>query len=88
METAPKTLKVVYTIVERSRDGRKFWLRVGSAFNNHDGSINVYLDAMPTNGQLQIRDYKPLADRTGNKNGAERVAQAIASQRPSEALAS
>jgi len=49
-----KSYKVVYTIVERA--GRKFWLRVGAAFTNHDGSLNVYLDATPVNGQLQIRD--------------------------------
>lgn len=48
--------KIVYTIVERPRDGRKFWLRVGTAFTNVDGSLNVYLDAVPTNGQLQIRE--------------------------------
>lgn len=54
--TGKREYKVVYTIVERPRDGRKFWLRVGTAFTNVDGSLNVYLDAVPTNGQLQIRD--------------------------------
>ena len=35
-------------------------LRIGAAFENQDGSWNVYMDALPTNGQLQIRDYKPF----------------------------
>jgi hypothetical protein len=39
------------------REGRKtFWLRIGRAFHNKDGSINVYLDALPVGGKLQIRE--------------------------------
>jgi hypothetical protein len=38
------------------KNGKTFWLRIGSAFINGDGSTNVYLDAYPTNGKLQIRD--------------------------------
>lgn len=53
-----KDFKIVYTIVQRS-GGRKFWLRIGAAFPNRDGSLNVQLDAVPTNGQLQIRDCRP-----------------------------
>jgi hypothetical protein len=52
-------VKIAYTVVERNKDGRKFWVRVGAAFVNRDGSLNVRLDAMPVNGELQIRDYQP-----------------------------
>jgi hypothetical protein len=51
--------KFVYTIVERKdkKGGeRKYWVRVGSAYVNQDGSLNVWLDASPTNGMLHIRD--------------------------------
>ena len=58
-----KLQKVVYTIVERQKDGRKFWLRIGAAFENRDGSLNVHLDAVPTNGKLQVRDYQPSDER-------------------------
>lgn len=51
-----RAYKVAYAIVERG--GKKHWLRVGLAFVNRDGSINVRLDAMPVNGQLHIRDDK------------------------------
>ena len=37
--------------------GRTRWMRIGSAFINADGSTNVYLDAYPANGRLQIRDF-------------------------------
>ena len=46
--------KVVYAIVERGTS--RHWLRIGLAFVNSDGSLNVRLDAMPLNGQLHIRD--------------------------------
>ena len=58
-ESRSKNYQVVYTVVTRERDGQKFWLRVGAAFRNRDGSVNVKLDAMPTNGELQIRDPRP-----------------------------
>ena len=56
-------VKIAYTVVERNKDGRKFWVRVGAAFVNRDGSLNVRLDAMPVNGELQIRDYQPRETR-------------------------
>ena len=46
--------KSVYAVIERGP--KKHWLRVGMAFVNRDGSLNVRLDAMPLSGQLQIRD--------------------------------
>ena len=52
--------------MQRARDGKKFWLRIGAAFENRDGSLNVYMDAMPTNGQLQIRDWQPYEERAKN----------------------
>jgi hypothetical protein len=58
-------VKIAYTVVERNKDGRKFWVRVGAAFVNRDGSLNVRLDAMPVNGELQIRDYQPREAREG-----------------------
>jgi hypothetical protein len=38
------------------RKGKTYWMRIGSAYINKDGSTNVYLDAYPANGKLQIRD--------------------------------
>jgi hypothetical protein len=53
-----KQVKIAYTVVQREKDGRRFWVRVGAAFVNRDGSLNIRLDAMPVNGMLQIRDYQ------------------------------
>ena len=79
-----KTKRVAYTIIERG-EGKSFWLRVGTAFENRDGSLNVYLDAIPVNGRLQIREYAPDDEREGHsgatsshgngeRNGARRPA--------------
>lgn len=75
MKNAKKGYKVVYTIVERARDGKKFWLRIGAAFTNRDGSLNVYMDALPTNGQLQIREWQPYEERLRNGAANDNEAQ-------------
>lgn len=53
------------------KNGKTYWIRIGSAFTNADGSTNVYLDAYPTNGKLQIRelDEKDLSPRSSNGEG-------------------
>ncbi len=51
LDRAARKWKAVYTIVERNPE-RRHWLRIGIAFVNRDGSLNVRLDAIPANGQL------------------------------------
>jgi hypothetical protein len=55
-ETMNKGLKAVFTVVERGN--RSYWVRVGTGFTNKDGSLNLRLDAIPTNGTLQVRDWE------------------------------
>jgi hypothetical protein len=62
MERENKRHQAVYTIIPRS-EGKDFWLRIGHAFENRDGSTTVLLDAMPTNGKLQIRDITAPEER-------------------------
>ncbi len=64
------TAKKVFTPVE-TKTGKTYWMRIGSAFQNRDGSTNIYLDAYPTNGKLQIRDDDTIgstADRNAPRN--------------------
>ena len=49
----------VFTIVERQGLDKPFWVKIGAAFPNRDGSVNVYLDALPANGRLHIRERNP-----------------------------
>ncbi|MEB2310783.1 MAG: hypothetical protein OZ921_12530 [Sorangiineae bacterium] len=76
-------LKIVYVITERN--GRSYWNRVGVAFVNSDGSLNVKLEAVPVTGEMQIRDWSPRDEATplpgsratnGSSNGhAEALAE-------------
>ena len=50
-------MKICYAVVKRG--DRTYWNRIGVAFPNRDGSLNVKLDAVPVTGELQIRDYVP-----------------------------
>ena len=50
-------MKEVFTI---TKDGDKsYFNRLGVAFVNKDGSLNVKLFGVPVNGELHIRDPKP-----------------------------
>ncbi len=50
----PERKKVLCPI--EGKDGKTHWIKLGSAFPNSDGSTNIYLDALPANRRLQIRD--------------------------------
>jgi len=49
--------KAVYVIRENKNGGKDFWVKVGIAFVNKDGSLNLHLDALPLDGKLQVRDF-------------------------------
>ncbi len=63
---------VVYAVPE-SKDGEKaFWPKIGIAFTNRDGSINLLLDALPLGtNKLQVREPRPPAEPRG-ANGTHR----------------
>lgn len=69
-----KAMKVAYSITERN--GRSFWTRIGVAFINKDGSLNVKLEAVPVSGQLQIRDWEPRDDMPNRGNDTAAAAGA------------
>lgn len=51
-------IKDVYVISEREVEGKAHWTKIGVAFVNKDGSLNVILDALPREGKMHIRDRK------------------------------
>ena len=59
-------MKDVYVIYDAKNEGRERsrWVRIGVAFDNKDGSLNVLLDALPLSGRLHIRERE--GDPTGN----------------------
>jgi hypothetical protein len=67
---AGKKNLIVYAIIERE-NRPSIWLKVGAAFANQDGSINLVLDAFPIGtNRLQVRERR-LDDlpRTASANG-------------------
>ena len=62
MPNETQQTRAVYTIVKHN-EGKSHWIRIGVAFTNRDGSINVVLDALPTNGRLQLRDFPEQSDQ-------------------------
>jgi hypothetical protein len=48
-------------VVKREGMEKSFWTRIGAAWENRDGSVNVKLDFLPASMEttLQIRDPQP-----------------------------
>ncbi|WP_242392944.1 hypothetical protein [Anaeromyxobacter oryzisoli] len=67
----------VYAVPE-SKDGeKKFWPKIGIAYTNRDGSITLYLEALPLGtNRLQVREPKPPAEAR-NGNGARQDLETI-----------
>ncbi len=63
---------VVYAVPE-DKDGEKaFWPKLGIAFTNRDGSINIFLEALPIGtNKLQVREPRPALEPRG-ANGSRR----------------
>jgi hypothetical protein len=40
------------------KGGGTLWTRVGTGFTNQDQSVNIYLEAMPKNFELQLREME------------------------------
>jgi len=63
----------VFAIIER-KDTTKppYWMKVGLAFTNRDGSLTLYVDAFPVaSNRLQVREIRPFDEsRAGARTGS------------------
>lgn len=55
-DTSKRPTHTAYTVRESKDGGKGYWIEVGAAWTNRDGSLSITLDAMPTNGRLVIRE--------------------------------
>lgn len=61
----------VYAINEKDGDRGTWWQKIGLAFTNRDGSIAIYLDALPLGtNKLQVREQRDEARAPAGANGA------------------
>lgn len=76
--TKRKAVYIIRQWSDSSGEQRSSWLRVGVAFVNRDGSLNLLLDAIPIHkdSQLHIRDFVPRTEGAGANGGTEEVAMA------------
>jgi len=70
MDSQNKMMKVLCPITNE-KTSKTWWMRIGDAYTNRDGSTNVYLNAYPSNGRLQIRelderDLERMRDRSAD----------------------
>ncbi len=76
MEGGKKRFDVLTMRDYETKDGEKktVWRRIGTAFENRDGSFNVELEAVPVSGRMQLREPRE-DDRAGVAGVAERGKQ-------------
>ena len=76
MEGGKKRFDVLTMRDYETKDGEKktVWRRIGTAFENRDGSFNVELEAVPVSGRMQLREPRE-DDRAGVGGVAERGKQ-------------
>ncbi len=69
MEQKAKRLAVFS--IRRGKVG-KVWTRAGTAWVNADNSLNVYLDVLPLDGQLHLREAgdSPASARSDEADAA------------------
>ena len=53
-----------FTVRNRGEDRKPFWLAIGSAWTNRDGSLTLRLDANPLDGEIVVRVRKADNDET------------------------
>jgi hypothetical protein len=61
-----KKQRIVYQIIEKPGLKKAHWMKVGIAYLNQDQSINIYLDAIPYERKLQIREEDVRPRQTGD----------------------
>ena len=66
MENEKKNMKQLVAAIERGEGDNKksYWMRLGVAFQNKDGSWNLKFDTFPVDPKttVQLRDFDPKAE--------------------------
>jgi hypothetical protein len=61
MEGKKPRFKVLCPV--EGKNDKTYWVKMGIGFPNKDGSTNLFLDGLPVNGRLQIREWDDEDDR-------------------------
>jgi hypothetical protein len=68
----------VYAVLDRKDGAKPYWMKIGAAFTNRDGSLSVVLDSFTAStNRLQIREQRfPEDGKPAGCNGAHREEEA------------
>ena len=66
---APRKRLAAYQIIEREGLEKAIFARVGTAFVNKDGSLNILLDSIPLGGKIQIREERDRSAEWAQRRG-------------------
>ncbi len=58
---ADKAKRELWGVVSREGSEKDFWTRIGTAFENKDGSWNLLFDYYPTSSNITVQMRKPKA---------------------------
>jgi len=59
-----ENLKHVFTMIEQEGEEKSRWVKIGIGFVNRDDSINIYFDALPLNGKVNVRNPSKKSNNT------------------------
>ena len=74
----------VFSIKEliEKNEKKTVWVKAGVAWVNRDGSLNVYLDVLPLDGKLHVREVqderRATPDKASSTNGSSTQAAEMA----------
>jgi hypothetical protein len=63
--------KEIWTTRPRGEGKKEFWLRIGTAFENRDGSWTLIFDALPIDGRAILRDEETREQREERFRGRD-----------------
>lgn len=67
----------VFSIRKTNDNGGTVWSRAGQAWVNKDGSLNVWLDVLPLEGRLHVREPGEKRDAAPRDASFEQPAAAM-----------
>lgn len=74
-----------FSIIEKEGLERPVWHKVGVAWVNRDGSINVQFDSLPLGGKVQLREERERSPQQGDAKGEAALPVATAQPRQGKA---
>ena len=69
-----KEILAVKEYENKQGEKKSIWIRVGSAFENKDGSMNLFFDVFPVSKDIktiQVREAKPKEERGSRQVGGQ-----------------